>query len=514
MKKKQSFIKYLLLVFAGVAVGALIFSNLEFNFSFNGTSLSSKPNFATATNNIENYPIQSLKSFNEAFVQIAESATPSVVTIFTEKTVNQRIFSPFSFFKSPFDDMFGSSFDDMFGMQGGGSTNNGRKEVQRGLGSGVIVTADGYILTNNHVIDGADVVYVRTSDNQKIDAKVIGSDPKTDIAVIKVNVKGLKPIVMGDSDKLRVGEWVIAIGSPLGENLARTVTQGIVSAKGRANVGLADYEDFIQTDAAINPGNSGGPLVNINGELVGVNTAIASRTGGFEGIGFAVPSNMARTVLTSLINTGKVTRSYLGVTLQDIDDNLAKVMHLKAGEGALVGTVVEGSPAAKSGLKTGDVILDFNGVKVVSSVSLRNAIASKIPGSMVNLRVFRDGSIKNFTVRLEEQVATRVAETSRTEAGETVSTVLGFRAKELTAEIAQKLKLKPSAGKVVITAMAPSSNAYRAGLRPGDCILSVNKQEVTSLAGYSALVKNIKKGDLLFLLVERGESKIYFAFNV
>ena len=317
MKKKPSFMKYLLLVFAGVAVGALIFSNLEFNVSFNGTSLSSKPNFAAATSNIENYPIQSLKSFNEAFVQIAESATPSVVTIFTEKTVNQRIFSPFSFFGSP--------FDDMFGMQGGGALNNSRKEVQRGLGSGVIVTADGYILTNNHVIDGADVVYVRTSDNRKIDAKVIGSDPKTDIAVIKVNVTGLKPIVIGDSDKLRVGEWVIAIGSPLGENLARTVTQGIVSAKGRANVGLADYEDFIQTDAAINPGNSGGPLVNINGELVGVNTAIASRTGGFEGIGFAVPSNMAKAVLTSLITTGKVTRSYMGVTLQDIDLSLIHI---------------------------------------------------------------------------------------------------------------------------------------------------------------------------------------------
>ena len=498
--------KYLLLVFAGVAVGALIFSNLEFNVSFNGTSLSSKPNFAAATSNIENYPIQSLKSFNEAFVQIAESATPSVVTIFTEKTVNQRIFSPFSFFGSP--------FDDMFGMQGGGALNNARKEVQRGLGSGVIVTADGYILTNNHVIDGADVVYVRTSDNRKIDAKVIGSDPKTDIAVIKVNVTGLKPIVIGDSDKLRVGEWVIAIGSPLGENLARTVTQGIVSAKGRANVGLADYEDFIQTDAAINPGNSGGPLVNINGELVGVNTAIASRTGGFEGIGFAVPSNMAKAVLTSLITTGKVTRSYMGVTLQDIDDNLAKAMHLKAGEGALVGTVLDGSPAAKSGLKTGDVIVDYNGVKVASSVTLRNAIAGQAPGTTINLRVFRDGSVKNFTVRLEEQVATKVVDASRAEAGDAVSKVLGFRAEDLTAEISQKLKLKPSAGKVVITAMAPSSNAYRAGLRPGDLILSVNKQAVTSLAGYGTLVKNLKKGDLLFLLVERGGSKIYFAFNV
>jgi serine protease Do len=506
MKKKPSFMKYLLLVFAGVAVGALIFSNLEFNVTFNGTSLSSKPNFAAATSNIENYPIQSLKSFNEAFVQIAESATPSVVTIFTEKTVNQRIFSPFSFFGSP--------FDDMFGMQGGGALNNGRKEVQRGLGSGVIVTADGYILTNNHVIDGADVVYVRTSDNRKIDAKVIGSDPKTDIAVIKVNVTGLKPIVIGDSDKLRVGEWVIAIGSPLGENLARTVTQGIVSAKGRANVGLADYEDFIQTDAAINPGNSGGPLVNINGELVGVNTAIASRTGGFEGIGFAVPSNMAKAVLTSLITTGKVTRSYMGVTLQDIDDNLAKAMHLKAGEGALVGTVLDGSPAAKSGLKTGDVIVDYNGVKVASSVTLRNAIAGQAPGTTINLSVFRDGSVKNFTVRLEEQVATKVADASRAEAGDAVSKVLGFRAEDLTAEIAQKLKLKPSAGKVVITAMAPSSNAYRAGLRPGDLVLSVNKQAVTSLAGYGSLVKNLKKGDLLFLLVERAGSKIYFAFNV
>ena len=505
MRKKQSFMKYLLLVFAGVAIGALVFSNMEFNVSLDGTSISSKPNFATATSNIENYPIQTLKSFNEAFVQIAESATPSVVTIFTEKTVNQRLVSPFSFFGNP--------FDDFFGTPGGGGMNNGRKEIQRGLGSGVIVTDDGYILTNNHVIDGADVVYVRTSDNRKIDAKVIGADPKTDLAVIKVNVKGLKPIVIGDSDKLRVGEWVIAIGSPLGENLARTVTQGIVSAKGRANVGLADYEDFIQTDAAINPGNSGGPLVNINGELVGINTAIASRTGGFEGIGFAVPSNMAKTILTSLITKGKVTRSYLGVSIQDIDENLAKAMRLKAGEGALVGTVVEGSPAAKAGVKTGDVILDFNGAKVISSATLRNAIATQPPGSLVTLRIMRDGSLKTFTVRLEEQVA-KVAEASRTEAGEAVNSALGFRAEELTADIAQKLKLKPSAGKVVVTSIAQSSNAYRAGLRPGDLVLSVNKREVASLGGYNAQVKGIKRGDLLVLLIERGGNKIYFAFNV
>ena len=504
MHKRKSFMKYLLLVFAGIAVGALVFSNVEFNLSFNGSTLSSRPNFATATSNIENYPVQSLKSFNEAFVQIAESATPSVVTIFTEKTVNQRVVSPFDFFGSP--------LDDFLGMQGGGATNR-RKEIQRGLGSGVIVTGDGYILTNNHVIDGADTVYIRTFDNRKITAKVIGADPKTDLAVIKVDEKNLKPIIIGDSDKLRVGEWVIAIGSPLGENLARTVTQGIVSAKGRANVGLADYEDFIQTDAAINPGNSGGPLVNVNGELVGINTAIASRTGGFEGIGFAVPSNMAKKVLTALITTGKVTRAYLGVTIQDIDENLAKALNLKAGEGALVGTVIDGSPAAKYGIKTGDVILDFNGEKVTSSVVLRNAIASQSPGSRVQFRVFRDGAVFFVTVPLQEQAAKDLV-SAQTEANESINSILGFRAEELTADRAQKLKLKPGAGKVVITSIAPTSNAYRAGLRAGDLVFSVNKRDVRTYAEYRSFVQQVKKGDLLFLLVGRAGSKMYFAFNL
>jgi serine protease Do len=504
MSKKQSFVKYLLLVLAGTVVGALVFANVEFNFSVNGPSFSSRPNFASAKNNIENYPIQSLKSFNEAFVQIAESATPSVVTIFTEKTVNQRFISPFDFFGRP--------FDDFFAMPKRGQ-QNGRKEIQRGLGSGVIVTDDGYILTNNHVIDDADQVYIRTSDNRKIDAKVIGKDPKTDLAVIKVNAKGLKPIVIGDSDKLRVGEWVIAIGSPLGENLARTVTQGIVSAKGRANVGLADYEDFIQTDAAINPGNSGGPLVNINGDLVGINTAIASRTGGFEGIGFAVPSNMAKKVLTSLIASGKVTRGYLGISIQDIDENLAKAMHVKMGEGVLVGTVVEGSPAAKSGIKTGDVILDFNNVKVKSSVELRNVIASQSPGSIIKARVLRDGIIRIFTLRLEAQPTREVA-SSRPEESARVTAALGFNAEELTPALAARLNIKPGAGKAIITAVDPSSNAFMAGLRSGDLILSVNRQSITSFAQYSTLIKNVKEGDMLFLLVERGGNRIYFAFNV
>ncbi len=511
MSKNNKLLKYLLLVFAGIAVGALVFSNVEFNLSVNGPTISGRPNFAAAKNTFENYPIQSLKSFNDAFVQIAESATPSVVTIFTEKKVVERGISPMDFFGHSFDGFFGRGFDDFFDKPGRGS-RNGRSQVQRGLGSGVIVTDDGYILTNNHVVDDADVVYIRTFDNRKIDAKVIGKDPKTDLAVIKVNAKGLKPIIIGDSDKLRVAEWVIAIGSPLGENFARTVTQGIVSAKGRANVGLADYEDFIQTDAAINPGNSGGALVNINGELVGINTAIASRTGGFEGIGFAVPSNMAKKVLSSLITTGKVSRGYLGVSIQDIDENLAKAMHLKVVEGVLVGTVVDGSPAAKAGVKTGDIILDFNGVKVTSSVTLRNAIASHSPGATVKFRVQRDGSIRLFTVRLEEQTGKEVATRSKGE--EKVTSALGFKAEELTAETAQKLDRKPGAGKVIVTSISQSSNAYQAGVRLGDIILSVNRQSVTSFAQYSNLVSTVKSGDLLFLLIDREGSKIYLAFNV
>ena len=370
MSKKLTLMICLLLVFAGIIIGGLFFSNIEVNLSLKEPSLSTSPNFATAKSNIENYPIQTLKNFNEAFVQIAESATPSVVTIFTEKNVSQG--------------------------------------VQRDLGSGVIVTEDGYILTNNHVVDNADVVYIRTFDNRKIDAKVIGKDPKTDLAVIKVNAKGLKPAFLGDSDKLRVGEWVIAIGSPLGENLARTVTQGIVSAKGRSNIGLADYEDFIQTDAAINPGNSGGALVNINGELVGINTAIASRTGRFEGIGFAVPSNMARKVLTSLMTSGTVSRGYLGITIQDIDETLSNSLHLKRGEGVVVGTVVDGSPAAKAGIKTGDIILEFNDAKIASSVALRNAIAAQSPGATVRLRVLKERKERLFTLRLEAQPGKKV----------------------------------------------------------------------------------------------------------
>lgn len=506
MKTQRTTLRSLMLILAGIAIGALAFSNLEFSFTgpADSVQLAARPNYAEAESDIENYPIGSLRSFNEAFVKIAESATPSVVTVYTERTVTRRGFTPFDFFGNPFDDFFG--MPEL-------PRSNGQKQVQRGLGSGVIVTADGYILTNNHVIEGADTVSVHTWDDRKLTATVVGTDPKTDIAVLKVAGTALKPIAIGDSDKLRVGEWVIAIGSPLGGNLARTVTQGIVSAKGRANVGLADYEDFIQTDAAINPGNSGGPLVNINGELVGINTAIASRTGGFEGIGFAVPSNMARQVMTSLVTSGKVTRGYLGVSIQDVDENLAKAMRLPGAEGALIGTVVAKSPAEKAGLKSGDVIVEFEERKVKSTVVLRNRIAAIAPGTKVRMAVIRDGKRLSVAARLEEQPSAESAAAEGEPAAGASNRALGFKAAPLTPERAERLGA-PAEAKVLVSSVEPGSNAFRAGLRAGDLILAVNRKPVASFDAFTAAVAKAGKGDLLFLLVERRGSRIYLAFNL
>ncbi|ACF46583.1 protease Do [Prosthecochloris aestuarii DSM 271] len=502
MKRKYT---YLFLVLAGVLVGALAFSHIDVTVPVaeKKIAVTSFSNDAAASPGVEHQPIRSLKDLNEAFVQLAESATPSVVTIFTEKTVNRKTISPF--------DLFGSPFDDFFNVPRDRGGQNGSKEVLRGLGSGVVVSADGYILTNNHVVDNADVIYIRTYENNKVAAKVVGKDPKTDLAVIKADVKGLKPIAIGDSDALRVGEWVIAIGSPLGENLARTVTQGIVSAKGRANVGLADYEDFIQTDAAINPGNSGGPLVNINGELVGINTAIASRTGGFEGIGFAVPSNMAKKVMQSLISNGKVTRGWLGVTIQDVDENIAKGLQLDPPEGVLVGTVVDDGPAASAGVKTGDVIIAIDGKKVTDTIELRNGIAETPPGTTVKLRVWRNGQVKLLSVRLSELPGKEeVAVEEKAE----ITDLLGFSVSELTSELASRYRLSRDKGAVLVTGIDPSSKAYRAGLRQGDLILSVNKKNVSTYKEFLAVAGSVKKGDLLFLLIERQGSKVYFAFNI
>lgn len=313
---------------------------------------------------------------NQAMVEVVAAVKPSVVNISSTKTIRRRGM-PSPFFNDPF---FKRFFGDEFR-----SFEMPKEYKQSGLGSGVIVDKDGYILTNNHVVKGADEIKVKLSDEREFKGKVIGVDPKTDLAVIKIDSNHLPVIKLGDSDKLQVGETVIAIGNPFG--LSHTVTSGIVSATGRANVGIADYEDFIQTDAAINPGNSGGALVNVRGELVGINTAIFSTTGGYQGIGFAIPSNMTKVVMDSLIKKGKVIRGWLGVTIQPLTPDLAKQFNLKDKKGVLVADVVEDSPAEKTGIERGDVIVEFDGKKVDDVTDLRNMVANTLPNEEVPIKL-------------------------------------------------------------------------------------------------------------------------------
>jgi len=298
--------------------------------------------------------------------------------------------------EDPFEQFFGDDFYRRFF----GAPRQEGDIVQHGLGSGVIVRSNGIILTNNHVVQKTDELKVRLNDGREFEAEVKGTDPATDLAVIKIKANNLPALPIGDSDALRVGEWVLAIGSPLSPNLAHTVTAGIVSAKGRSGVGLSNYEDYIQTDAAINPGNSGGALVNLKGELVGINSAIATRTGGNMGIGFAIPSKLARKVMNDILKNGKVIRGWIGVRIQNINPPLAKSYGLEKPEGAIVSSVTPDSPAEKAGLKEGDVILTLNGKKVKNSSDLALRVSSTDPGTTVTLGIFRDGKEKTIKIKL------------------------------------------------------------------------------------------------------------------
>ncbi len=501
MKNKQ--IKNITLIIIGVAVGALLF----WQVGPQKYPVAQANEFGVLSHNDnQTQASASLNDLNNAFVEISEKASPAVLTVFTEKVlkVNQMM-SPF-FFGSPFDDFFG----DFFGQPPRKEQKPKEREFhQRGMGSGVIISEDGYILTNNHVIADADTIQVRLRGKKTYPAKVIGTDPKTDIALIKIKARNLPTIKVGDSDKLRVGEWVLAIGSPLSENLDHTVTAGIVSAKGRSNLGLADYEDFIQTDAAINPGNSGGALVNIKGELVGINAAIVSQSGGFQGIGFAVPINMAKQVMESLLKNGAVIRGYLGVYIQDVDETMAKALDLPEPTGALVADVTKGSPADKAGLKHGDVIIELNGEKVESSTQLRNAIASMAPKTKVKLKVLRDGE----QVTLHAKLGKLEPEKATPQTKQRIEKKLGFDVATLNKQLAEKYDLDRSLKGVVITDIR-SETAYRAGLREGDLIVSVNKKSVKNVDDFDKVVKNLKKGDAILLRIVRGENTFFVAFTL
>jgi len=501
MKKLN--LKPYLLIILGVVVGALLF--WQMGPQSYPAALAVESNAPLISHDAGQAPA-SLHDLNDAFVNICDKTSPAVVTVFTEKVlkVNQMA-NPFAF-NSPFDGFFG----DFFGQQPREQQKPKEREYhQRGMGSGVIISDDGYILTNNHVIADADTIQVRMGKKKTYPAKVIGTDPKTDIALLKIKAKHLPTIKIGDSDKLRVGEWVLAIGSPLSENLDHTVTSGIVSAKGRSNLGLADYEDFIQTDAAINPGNSGGALVNIDGELVGINAAIVSQSGGFQGIGFAVPINMAKQVMQSLLKNGTVVRGYLGVYIQDVNETMAKALNLPEPSGALVADITKDSPGDKAGLQHGDVIIELNGEKVSSSTDLRNAIASMAPDTKVTLKILRDGDEKILHAKLGQLEKEKATPQTK----QRIEKKLGFDVVTFNKQLAEKYQLDRSLKGVVITTIR-SDQAYRAGLKEGDLIVSVNRQAVKNIDDFDKAVRNLQKGDAILMRVVRQDRTFFIAFNL
>ena len=451
--------------------------------------ISSLPVFAEDANSID-----TLRQMGRAFASIAEKASPAVVGIKAEKTVTQQYPGLWEWhFGDPFDDDF---FDRFFRRRSPQRQSPRPKSRQLAQGSGFIISADGHILTNNHLVGEAEKVTVELADEREFTAKVIGADPESDVAVVKIDANGLAFLELADSDVLEVGEWVLAIGSPFG--LSHTVTAGIVSAKGRSNVGLTTYEDFIQTDAAINPGNSGGPLLNLDGKVVGINTAIVSRSGGNMGIGFAIPVNMARAVYNQLIESGTVIRGFLGVIIQDLTPELAGSFNLEADtKGVLIPEVTADSAAEKAGLRPGDVIVEFDGRPVETARALQNCVAMLKPGTEVKMVVLRDGRRKKLTAELGERPAKGRLAAGRSEAAEQ----MGLAVQNLTDELAERLGYEGLTG-VVVTSVEPGSLAGLAGIRSGTLIMQVNREPVRNTKEFDEAVEQAAKEGTILLLVK------------
>jgi len=427
-------------------------------------------------------------STQQAFTNLAKKVTTSVVNISTiGKKKQVRPFFEFS----PF-------FEDFFG-EGGGRPQYKRESS---LGSGFILNKDGYIVTNDHVVRDAETIRVKLSNETVYTGKLVGSDPKTDIAVVKIDSKDqLQPAVLGDSDKLQVGQWAVAIGNPFG--LDRTVTVGVISATGRSDMGIETYEDFIQTDASINPGNSGGPLLNIYGEVIGINTAIVAAG---QGIGFAIPINMAKQVVTQLISKGSVSRSWLGVSIQSVTEDVARSFGLPKAAGALVNDVVAGGPAAKAGIQQGDVITRFGGTEIKDVRQLQRLVAESPVGKKVEVEFVRDGKPRKTTVvttSMEKAVQQAPKQT------EPAPDLLGIAVDELPDE----LRAKGLSG-VIITNVDPDGLAAENGIRPGDIIMSINQKKVRSAADFSRAMKDAQSKGSAALLIRRGNASIYFALRL
>jgi len=433
---------------------------------------------------------------NQAMAEVVAAVKPSVVNISSSRTIKSQVLQN-PFFNDPF-------FRDFFGREFS-QAERPRERKESGMGSGVIVDKNGYILTNNHVIEGADEIKVKLSDKREFKGKVIGTDPKTDIAVIKIEASNLPVLVLGDSAKQKVGDTVIAIGNPFGLN--QTVTSGIISAVGRANVGIADYEDFIQTDAAINPGNSGGALVNVQGELVGINTAIFSTSGGYQGIGFAIPSNMAGKVMDTLIKKGKIIRGWLGVSIQPVTPELAKQFGLKDDKGALVGDVIDDSPADKAGIQRGDVITAYDGKEIDDPSTLRTMVAGTAPGREVSTQVLREG--KPITVKIT--IAELTSEAAK-QSGDFDNNLKGVHVQDITPEIKKSLNLPKRIFGVVITDIDADSPPDGV-LTRGDIIMEINRKPLNNTKEYTAAVSKIKAEQAILLLIYRNGSTIYISLS-
>lgn len=482
--RKNAYFVAALFTIVGLVIGIGVSSSLNIH----SMAYSEEPK-------ISKEAIDILSRTNDALAEVAAAVKPAIVNISTSKTIKTPgITNPF------FDDPF---FRHFFGDTFGGAQP--REHKQTSLGSGVIVDQAGYILTNNHVVKDADEIKVKLSDGREFKGKVIGTDEKTDVAVVKIDSDHLPVIKLGDSDKLRVGERVLAIGNPFGLN--QTVTSGIVSATGRANVGIAAYEDFIQTDAPINPGNSGGALVNIRGELVGINTAIFSTSGGYQGIGFAIPSNMAKGVMDSLIKHGKVIRGWLGVMIQPITPDIAQQFALKEESGVLVSDVSENSPAQKAGIERGDVITRYEGNEVNGPAQLRNMVAGTQIGKEVTVTIIRNGKTKTLKMTVSElPLEAQLSQSSFS------NQLKGIHVQTITPELRSSLDIPARVNGVVIVDIEDGFTASGV-LMQNDVILEVNKMKVANVKEYERAAAQIKPGQTVLLLVYRGGSVIYLTLS-
>jgi serine protease Do len=442
----------------------------------------------------------SQNDFRYAISNLVKEQRSKIVSIQIEKKQSQSQRQ----YVDPFEQFFGPG-NSPFGNQR--RPQNTTPHIEKGLGSGVIVSPEGYILTNNHVVEGATKIEIRLLDDRLVEAEIVGLDKESDLAVIKIKkkLKNLPVAKLGDSEKLEVGEWVVAIGNPFGLN--HTVTSGIVSAKGIHGRGLSQYENYIQTDAAINPGNSGGALLNLDGELIGINSAIISKSGGFNGIGFAIPVNMAKRIMNELIENGSVTRGWLGIGIQDLSVELAENLGLKNHKGVMVTEIMEDSPASKSKLQVGDVLLTVNGKGMKNSNQLRNSIALVKPGSKVEFKVSRDGNIQIITVKIGNKDGTEVAEVDSKDSKTKKSFGVGL--KELTPQLLKQLRMPSELLGVYVQSVGEGSSADKSGLKIGDIVLRVGSTKTTTVNEFNKAIAKIKNKGKGLVLVQRGRARLF-----